>query len=360
MTTILPTTAPQWLAGVTYDGNGGNDLRNSDITAGWLDTGILTGSSVGVWPGVTSGAALKVSTASGMSVTVGPGSFVVPNSASPVAGGYRSTLASSGVLAVATADPSNPRIDIVAAWVNDLGTSSSGGQVQIYAGIPGASPSPPSAPANSVILAQIAVPAASTSVTSGNIADERTFTAASGGIVIAPKSGGLPAGYNGLMAFDPASGSFYHMSAAGARQAHVLPWAPLYQTRNADFGLAASTQTTILSQGITTDGRTDIKVTTHIVGLYQGTPDVSQVVFTVWLDGTQLDEIDLMTNSSDASGISHLGFTNVYSTGAASSDTPSSGSHTVYWKGASNGVHGVDVRATATRNAYLRVEPVVL
>ena len=67
-----------------------------------------------------------------------------------------------------------------------------------------------------------------------------------------------------------------------------------------------------------------------------------------------------MTNSADAAGISHLGFTNVYSTGSASSDTPSAGTHTVYWKGAGYGVHGVNVRATTTRNAYLRVEPVVL
>ena len=352
MTTTLTTSMPQWLAGATYDDVGGNDLRNSDVTAGWLDTGILTGSSVGVWAGVTSGAALKVSTASGMTITVGPGSFVVPNTASAVAGGYRSTLASSGTLSVASADPTNPRIDIVVAWVNDLGTSSSGGQVQIYTGTPASSPSAPSAPANSVILAQIAVPAMATSITSGNIADERTFTAAAGGIVIAPKSGGLPGGYNGLMCYDPASGSFYHMSAAGVRQAHVLPFAPVHTISTASRTLG-STIGTILSSSVTTDGMTDLKISYRAAEIQASA--LATISFYVEIDGTILEAASQSVPSGyyiSASGI-------VYTSPAAST-TPSAGTHTITLRASAAGGAVLNSSAAADQGVYLRIEPVGL
>lgn len=360
MATSANTSVPLWLSGATYDASSGNDLRQSHIAATYLDTGILTGSTIGVRGGVTGGAGLGVSAASGMNVTVGPGSFVVPNTATPVAGGYSATLAQSETFSVEQADPSNPRIDIVVANVVDNGNNTSLGQVQIITGTPGASPSAPSAPANSITLAQVNVAPNVTSIVAGNITDTRPFTVAAGGVLPAAK--GSVSGYTGMVGYDTGSGSFYHNSASGSTQFRVLPWPPQYVTHAAaDFGLASTTQTTICSTNITTDGYTDIRITYHIPGLYQNTVAVRQVIFTAWLDGNQLTEIDLMTHSDDLAGISHSGFTDVYTTSSESGDTPSAGAHTVYFKGAYAGTtDGVWVKSTATRNVYLRVEPVVL
>jgi hypothetical protein len=351
---------PWALTGCTYDADAGNDLRNSTVTAMFYDEGIVTGSVIGVLGGVIGGAGLEVSAAGGMTVHVQPGSIAVANTASPVSGGYTATLAQQGTLTVQTADPSNPRIDIVYAGVNDLGTSSSSGAVQYLAGTAASSPVAPSAPANSIILAQISVPASTTTITTGLITDVRPFTTTTGGILVAAP--GTVTGYEGMGAFDVGNGRFYHNSnETGDTQFKVLPWPPQYSTLAADTNLASSSAGTLLSSGIVCDGYTDIKITTHIVGIYQSSPSTAQAIFSTWIDGTQLDEIDLMTSSGDNAGISHLGYTNTYSTGSASGDTPSAGSHTVYWKAQGvGGGHTITIRASATRNAYLRVEPVVL
>lgn len=358
MATSVTTSLPLWLAGATYDANGGSDLRNSGIVPVFFNSGVSSGSSVStLHGGVVGGTGLGVTPGTGMNVTVGPGSFAVPVTGSPQSGGYASTLPQSATLAVQAADPANPRVDLVCATVVDNGDSTSDGIVQYIAGTAAPSPAAPALPANSTPLATVSVPANATSVTSGSITDKRVFTVAAGGVLAAPK--GAVAGYAGQLAYDKASGSFYHNSAAGAAQAKVLPWAPQYTTRNSNWNIPTSAGT-LLQLSITTDGSTDIKVTTHIAGLFQNTPDTSQTQFQVWLDGNQLTEIDLMTNAGDNAGISHLGFTDVYETGSPSGDTPSAGSHTVFWKAVTFSSHTTTVRATAARNAYLRVEPVVL
>lgn len=370
MATSITTSLPQWLTGGTYDTDGGNDLRNSDITAGWLDTGILTGSSVGVWPGVTSGAALKVTTATGMAVTVAPGSFVVPNSGAPSAGGYKSTLASSGTLTVATSDPVNPRIDLVVAYVSDVGTSSSFGAVEIITGTPAGSPSAPAAPANSVPLAQVTVPANATSIITGDIADIRTFTAAAGGIPIAGKTGAtaLPAGYNGLLAYDPASGSFYHMAAAGAQQARVLPFAPVVNVNGgADVNVPqASGQVQVCAATFTCDGNTDLMITARWAGLYQASPANTSGVAMLLLDGASVpfDALYFNLHASDVGGSGNAvnGQSWTTFTSSALSTTPSAGTHTVRLKFAcqTTGQSFKVLTSVTFAPAYLRVAPVTL
>ena len=360
MATSVTTSLPMWLAGCTYDATGGNDLRNSGITPYFLDSGVLSGGSViGVYGGVTGGAGLAVSPGTGMTVAVGPGSFVVPNSASPSAGGYVSTLSQQATLTVQTADPSNPRIDLVCANVTDNGNSTSSGEVQIITGTAAASPSAPSAPANSITLAQITVPAAATSIVSGNIADTRPYTVAAGGVLVNSKTLGLGAGYNGLLAFDPASGSFYHLAASGPKQPHVLPWAPqtAILTANTTVPTAGGT---LLSVTVTTDGSTDIRITCHISGVSQVSPSNGQVFFAVERDGTQLADTDVMVSSGDVANTSHLGFTFEYCTSSAAGDTPAAGSHTITFYGRNAATNAVTLVAAAGRPAYLRVEPVVL
>ena len=80
-------------------------------------------------------------------------------------------------LAIAAADPTNPRIDLAVVSIQDAQYSGSNNQgiLQIITGTPAASPSPPNAPASSVVLAQIAVAAGASSIVTGNITDKRPF-----------------------------------------------------------------------------------------------------------------------------------------------------------------------------------------
>lgn len=146
-----------------------------------------------------------------MSINVNPGMVWVPgtlgsttglalNTTAQTAYGLPSAHTSQGMycaynnstvnLAVAAADPTNPRIDLVCASVQDaqyVGSTNTP-VIQVITGTAAPSPSAPGAPASSVVLAQIAVAAGATSITNGNITDKRPIYALSGGI---PKASGF-------------------------------------------------------------------------------------------------------------------------------------------------------------------------
>ncbi|MBA7618329.1 hypothetical protein ES703_25650 [subsurface metagenome] len=83
-------------------------------------------------------------------------------------------------LTVSAADPTNPRKDIVVC--NSAGTLSIvAGTAEVAlpsdkVGVYTLNPEPPSIPANSIILAEIWVPAGATEITGGEIYDKRVFT----------------------------------------------------------------------------------------------------------------------------------------------------------------------------------------
>lgn len=195
------TTGPAiWMDGPTY--NGAN-LRP-------IFSGLLVPSAIQVMSGILpGGGAWSVSPGSGMQVIVGTGTAVIASSVGVTDGGYICTALTTSALTVAGSDPVNPRIDLVCATANDLGNSSSAGEFQIIAGVPAAIPAAPSLPPNSLALAQVLVPALSSSVSSGNITDERMFTVLHGGIIPVPNltSGLSPlTGYQGQYAHDRSTG----------------------------------------------------------------------------------------------------------------------------------------------------------
>lgn len=359
MATSVTTSLPMWLAGCTYDANGGNDLRNSGVTALVYDTGIVSGSTVSVRGGVMGGAGLVVSAGTGMTVNVQPGSFVVPNSGTPTAGGYIATLASQATLTVQTADPSNPRIDIVCANVVDNGNSSSFGQVQIITGVAAPSPSAPSAPANSITLCQITVTAGASAITSGMLSDQRPFTTATGGVLVAPV--GSVTGYTGQIAYDKASGRFYHNNnTSSATQLHVLPWAPVVVATATPLTMTGTTTYTVLSTTVVTDGFTDIRIFFKWPGLIStaGSGVSYNVVFTMKIDSTTVDNI--FTAEVTGDGFSQGGGSWSYYTNSAQGTTPSAGSHTVLVQAQLHKTTSLtaQVNAVAGSNILMRVEPV--
>lgn len=76
---------------------------------------------------------------------------------------------------IAAADPTNPRIDVVYIGVQDSFYSGSNNAsiIGVVTGTPGATPAVPALPNNAYALAQVAVAANTTAITSGNITDKR-------------------------------------------------------------------------------------------------------------------------------------------------------------------------------------------
>ena len=90
----------------------------------------------------------------------------------------------STLLTITTANASNPRIDLICITVSDAYYTGALNQVafNVVAGTPSGSPVAPSTPANSIALAQVAVGAGVTTITSGNITDVRTLATTSIGL----------------------------------------------------------------------------------------------------------------------------------------------------------------------------------
>ena len=116
-----------------------------------------------------------------MTVKVNPGSAVVKNDS------YTNHSSSDQFwhvhmdavqnVTIAANSSGNPRVDIIILTVNSGASAnadaSNVASVTVVAGTPAASPSAPSVPNNSVLLAQVAVSNGATSINSGNITDRR-------------------------------------------------------------------------------------------------------------------------------------------------------------------------------------------
>jgi hypothetical protein len=356
MATSITTSLPMWLAGCTYDANGGVDLRNSHVTSTFYDSGIAAGNStIGVLSGVVGGTGLKVTAGTGLQVSVAPGSFVVANSGSPAAGGYVSTLASSGLLTVAAGNPSNPRVDIVVAYVDDTGTSASFGQVDIISGTPAPSPAAPSAPSNSITLARISVAADASSVTSGMITDTRTYTTTAGGVLVAAQ--GTVAGYNGCFAYDPVAGIFYHNSASGPVPFTSEADVPSINVGTSPFTFSGN-ETQYTTAGVNTDGDVSLTLSWPGVSCSRGSTFSFNVQWRFYLDGVQLHS--LFTGNDPCDGTVRSGGTMTYRTSAFTGDTPSNGVEHGFAVTVQNmsGAYSTEVYASSDSKIQFVVAPV--
>lgn len=119
-----------------------------------------------------------------MSVNVASGFVVIPGSENAKQGGYFAVNDATKNLTIAASDPSNPRIDVVCAKVQDSFYSgvTNSWSLAVVTGTPAASPAVPALPNNALKLAQIAVGAAVTSIVTANITDSRVYLVAPGGI----------------------------------------------------------------------------------------------------------------------------------------------------------------------------------
>lgn len=125
-------------------------------------------------PGVLSSTDLQVTAQSpaAMAVNVNGAAQNVAGGSAWLSGGYRLYNDSVLALAIAAADPSNPRIDIVVAGINTTTTPYTP-EIKVITGTPAATPSAPATPSGYLLLAQVNVDAGATTIAQANIVDER-------------------------------------------------------------------------------------------------------------------------------------------------------------------------------------------
>ena len=157
-------TPPSWLQ------NGSHPAENDRLTtqALYATTGIVGATSL----------AITQNSPTGMTVLAAAGWAAILGTTQTNMGVYMAYNDASTILTITTANPSNPRIDIVCVTVSDAYYTGSLNTVafNVVAGTPAASPSTPATPANSILLATIAVAAGTTAITTANITDSRVNT----------------------------------------------------------------------------------------------------------------------------------------------------------------------------------------
>jgi hypothetical protein len=145
-----------------------------------------------------------------MGITVGTGLAVIPGTEDTDQGAYIGSAPTTTNVAVTAAHASLARIDLVVFRVYDSAYSgaSNTSALEVIAGTAG-SGSPPSTPNNSLILAQIAVGAAVSSIVNANITDRRAFLG--GGIIPVATVADLPAVgvYDGMMCYVRSEDTLY-------------------------------------------------------------------------------------------------------------------------------------------------------
>jgi hypothetical protein len=156
-------TPPSWLQ------NGSHPAVNDRLTT----TGVIWQTQ-----GVADYAGMVVAQAStpNMSVQVADGHAIINGTEVSNQGFYIAYNDAATIVSLASADVTNPRIDLICCVVQDAFYSGANNQVifQAVTGTPSATPVVPTAPANSITLARVAVAANATSIVNANITDVRT------------------------------------------------------------------------------------------------------------------------------------------------------------------------------------------
>jgi hypothetical protein len=137
----------------------------------WLQAAMWSSS------GVLGAAEMVVSVGTGLGVSVADGRCVIAGTENAYQGTYYCENRGAATVALAGANATNPRIDLIVACVRDSvysgSAASDGFTIEAVTGTAAASPVAPATPANSIVLARVTVPAGVTNIVAGNIVDTR-------------------------------------------------------------------------------------------------------------------------------------------------------------------------------------------
>lgn len=202
---------------------------------------------VGARTGLLTTPALAVS---GTGWSVGLHQGVLDLETSTTAGAYVYVVNTSQIGTVNAADPTFPRVDILYVQLSDPaegdGTTTPQAQVLYLAGTAASTPSAPTLPARSMLLATINMPASGTG--SPSITNSAPYTAAKGGVLYARNSGEYPsAPATGQLVWDVSLSAFVYYS--GSAWLPLIPraqsWTPTFTGLAVNNGiLVASYQRT--------------------------------------------------------------------------------------------------------------------
>ena len=189
------------VAGAGFETGAGEFMQSGSYSApqlrrsvfGWAARATSTvGSAVANTPGAIAGGLFSTAdmqltaAASGLVVYTSTGECLIPGQEAANQGGYHAFLSSQNSTTLATANGTNPRIDIICATCGDssytLPSGGTSGQVTIQAvtGTPTAGATltnlsgAPSLPLSSLLLGYVLVPASATNITNANIANKAT------------------------------------------------------------------------------------------------------------------------------------------------------------------------------------------
>ena len=204
-------STPGFLQNLTYSA----EVTRRSINSPMLLRGSTVGSAVG---GLVNPSDLQVTWASsGLTVSVSTGEAMVPGSSSTTQSAYYLRNAAPLTLSPAAANPSNPRIDLVAAEIADstyTGATNTG-SIAIITGTPtgGATLSnlngSPSLPTSSLALAYVLIPAGATTINNTDILNVAT--------IIRPANYPAPGTLLGSLTYGNAlSNSHYTASTSGS------------------------------------------------------------------------------------------------------------------------------------------------
>lgn len=156
-------TPPSWLQAGSYPAQ----YDRLTAQALWATTGIIGNSSL----------AVTQNSPAGMSVRVASGWAAIIGTTTTNMGVYTIFNDAQDTLTITTADPTNPRIDLVCATVRDAFYSGANNDViiNVVAGTPASSPTVPATPDNSIALATVAVAANASTITTADITDARVL-----------------------------------------------------------------------------------------------------------------------------------------------------------------------------------------
>lgn len=174
-------------------------------------------------------------------------------------------------LAIAAADPTNARKDLVVARVRDSAYSGAtdAWELAVVTGTPAAVPAEPSVPDNALVLALVDVPASDTAITNSQITDRRTTQAgqfgrasALGGVVVCTSSTRPTVGvYAGMQAYETDTNLVILYN--GSNWVQVTPEAAVV---DAFEGTSSLTYTDLATPGPAVTILTGTKAVVHITG----------------------------------------------------------------------------------------------
>lgn len=158
----------------------------------------------GVHPALGAQLAVTQNGTPNMSVNIGSGYAFIRGTESSTQGTYTCYNNATVNLAIGASDPSLNRIDLVVGKVQDAFYSggTNAWSLAVVAGTPAASPSAPTAPNNSITLAQVAINAGVSSITNANITDKRNWAVGIGGVVLTSSTTRPTVIYEGTLAYE--------------------------------------------------------------------------------------------------------------------------------------------------------------